>query len=242
MRDHGELVQSTAMADSDAIEKQSIDDIVIVADKFQRQLQSLFAANTLPEDDAPVQQRVHKAADYFTDKLQSGLSKWASAFDFDTDNKDIRKQLNQALESLRHQLAVKTHALQSCREGFATGTYLNALAHAEIDFNSPPSAKKHAVEVNATDVQHPQLLQALKAWRAEQAAAEQVEHYRILHQRVLLQIAAQLPDTQHALLQINGVGKATVEKYAAPITALVNDYCREQAIEPQQLPADSERG
>jgi ATP-dependent exoDNAse (exonuclease V) alpha subunit len=237
LRDHGELVQSTAMAVSDAIEKQSTDDIIIIADKFRRQLQSLFAPNTLPEDDAHLQQRVQKAAAYFTDKLQSGLIKWTSAFGFDTDNKEIRKQINQALESLRHQLEIKTHALQSCREGFATGIYLNALAHAEIDFSSQPSAKKHAVEISAADVQHPQLLQALKAWRTQQAAAEQVEHYRILHQRVLLQIAALLPDTQAALLQIKGVGKATVEKYGAHITALVSDYCREHAIEPQQPPA-----
>jgi uncharacterized protein YpbB len=166
------------------------------------------------------------------------LSKWTSAFGFDTDNKEIRKQINQALETLRHQLAVKTHALQSCREGFATGAYLNALAHAEIDFDSQPSAKKHAVEVSAADVQHPQLLQALKAWRAQQATEEQVEHYRILHQRVLLQIAAQLPDTQHALRQIKGVGKATVENYGAQITTIVSDYCRDHAIEPQQSPAE----
>jgi hypothetical protein len=60
LRDHGELVQSTAIASSEVIEKQSIDDIIIVADKFRRQLQSLFAHNTLPEDDAHIQQRVQK--------------------------------------------------------------------------------------------------------------------------------------------------------------------------------------
>jgi ribonuclease D len=87
-------------------------------------------------------------------------------------------------------------------------------------------------------VQHPQLLQALKTWRAEQAAAEQVEHYRILHQRVLLRIAALLPDTPDALRQIKGVGKATVEKYGAQVAGLVSDYCREHAIEPLQHPAE----
>lgn len=238
VRDYGNVVHSPAIESADSVEKQFAGEISIVADKFKRQLQSSFGLNTVPEEYPYLQERVQKAFHYFTDKLQSGLIKWTSSFGFETDNKDIRKHINKALESLRHRLAVKTAALQSCREGFATGAYLNALAHAEIEFGSQPSAKKQADDVSAPDVQHPQLLQALKAWRAKQAEEEQVEHYRILHQRILMQIAALLPNTQHALLQIKGVGKATVEKYGAQITAIVSDYCRERAIESQQLPAE----
>ncbi|MBI3186593.1 MAG: helix-turn-helix domain-containing protein [Gammaproteobacteria bacterium] len=236
LREHGALVQTTAPSGIEAMEKLTSDDIIIVAGKFRRQLQALFERNTVPEDDAAIQQRVQKAAHYFLDKLQSGLIRWTSGFGFDTDNKDIKKHINQTLVFLRHQLVVKTGALQSCHHGFATHTYLNALALAEIAPNSPPPTKKPADDTITADVQHPQLLQALKTWRAKQAAEEQLEHYRILHQRVLLQIARLLPATPDALRQINGVGRATLEKYGAAITAIVSEYCRAHAIVAQAMP------
>jgi hypothetical protein len=238
LRDNGRLVHSAALEPMEAVEKQFTVEVGIVAEKFQRQLQSLFEHAAVPEDDPRLQERVQKASRYFSDKLQAGLLPWATGFVFESDNKEVRKQLNKALDALRQQLSVKSAALQSCYDGFATGTYLNALAHAEIDFASPPPANKPADDINTPDVQHPQLLQALKTWRAEQAAAEQVAHYRILHQRVLLRIAALLPDTPDALRQIKGVGKATVEKYGAQVAGLVSDYCREHAIEPLQHPAE----
>jgi hypothetical protein len=83
------------------------------------------------------------------------------------------------------------------------------------------------------------LYQALKAWRAKQAMDEDVEHYRILHQRVLTQIARVLPDTVEALLNIKGIGKNTVEKYGEPLTAIVRDYCRKHNIDAQRLPPPS---
>lgn len=237
--DNRSVVESSAIEPIQDVERQFTAEIVIVADKFKRQLQSLFRHEVVPEDDPYQQERVQKASRYFTEKMQSKLIPWATGFGFETDNKEIRKQINKALDSLRHQLAVKTAALRSCRHGFATGGYLNALARAEIDFDSSPPANKQADDVGGTDVQHPQLLQALKAWRAGQAAEEQVEHYRILHQRVLIQITDRLPDTLPALRQIKGVGKATLKKYGAQIIAIVSDYCREHAIEPQHPPAEA---
>jgi ribonuclease D len=88
-------------------------------------------------------------------------------------------------------------------------------------------------------LQHPELFQALKAWRTEQAREEDVEHYRILHQRVLVQIAMVLPDTANALLDIKGIGKHTAEKYGEQLTAIVRKYCREHNIDPRQAPPES---
>jgi len=233
--DNRDLIQSSAIEPMQDVEKQFGAEIGIVAEKFKRQLKSLFQRDIVPEDDPHQQERVQKASRYFTEKLQTELIPWATGFGFETDNKEIGKQINKALQSLRRQLAVKSATLHSCRGGFATGDYLNALARAEIEFRTQP-ANKQPDDADATDARHPQLLQALKAWRAAQASAEQVEHYRILHQRILLQIADRLPDTLDALRQIKGVGKATVEKYGAQITAIVSDYCRESAIDPQHPP------
>lgn len=240
LRDHAKLIQWAGIDNLDALEKQTIDDIITVADKFRRQLQTLFAPGKIPEEDAHIQERIQKAAVYFTGKLQAGPIARLAGFSFETDNKEIRQQINKTLNTLKQQLAVKIAGLNSCREGFATGDYLNAVASAQIDTQlQQPAAKKQTMEYSASDVQHPQLLQVLKDWRAQQAKEEQVEHYRILHQRVLIQLAILLPDTREALLAIKGVGKQTVEKYGDAIINLIHDYCRTHDIEPQQLSEQS---
>ena len=231
------LIQFSGFEIFETIEKQTLDEIIIVSGKFKRQLQSLFADNNVPEDDAKLQQRVQKAAHYFTEKLQSGLVEWLAAFNLDSDNKEIIKQINQGISFLRHTLAIKMAGLQSCQDGFSTGLYLNAIALAEIDFRPNAPVKKSTPDYNAADVEHPELLQILKSWRAEQAEEQGVAHYQIIHQQVLIHIANNLPDTPAALLKIKGVGKYKVEKYGAQLIAMVVEYCDTYQVEPRQASA-----
>ncbi len=235
------LIEFSGFELVDKVEKQNTDEIIIVSDKFKRQLQSLFANNKVPEDDAKLQERVQKASHYFSEKLQSGLNEWLVSFNVDSDNKEIKKQIIQSFNSLAHTLAIKMACLQSCRKGFSTGSYLNALALADIDFKSNAPVKKPPPDYNAADVEHPELLQALKSWRIEQAEEEGVEQYRIIHQQVLIQIANTLADTQVALLQIKGVGKHTVEKYGTQLIAMVIEYCDNHNIEPWTSTTNSSR-
>lgn len=241
LRDNHALIQFAGSDTIGEIEKQTNEDIVSVADKFKRQLQSLFnhtlEHSKAPEDDPQVQERVQKASQYFTEKLKTGLVKWTSAFHFDTDNKEIRKQTNKLFESLRHSLAIKDASLQSCRTGFSTSAYLNAVAHAEIDFRPQAPTKQQAKVIAVANMEHPELFKTLQTWRVEQAKKEEVEPYRILHQRVLIQIATALPGTLVALLDIKGIGKHTAEKYGEQLTTLVGEYCGEHNVKPQLAPS-----
>ena len=221
------------------VEKQVFADIVTVADKFRRQLSSLFTPDMAPQDDPVIQERVQKASGYFTEKIQEGLAKWVSAFRFDTDNQELRKQINKAFERLQHSLAVKVATLKSGRTGFSTSAYLNSVAVAQIDFNPRPAPKNQAQELSASDLEHQELFEVLKTWRAKQAKQEGVEHYRVLHQRILIQIAHTLPNTPEALLNVKGIGKHTVDKYGSQLTAIVCEYCRDRDIEPQKMPPQS---
>ena len=221
------------------VEKQVFADIVTVADKFRRQLSSLFTPDMAPQDDPVIQERVQKASGYFTEKIQEGLAKWVSAFRFDTDNQELRKQINKAFERLQQSLAVKVATLKSGRTGFSTSAYLNSVAVAQIDFNPRPAPKNQAQELSASDLEHQELFEALKTWRAKQAKQEGVEHYRVLHQRILIQIAHTLPNTPEALLNVKGIGKHTVDKYGSQLTAIVCEYCRDRDIEPQKMPPQS---
>ncbi len=234
------LIQFSGFEIFETIEKQTLDEIIIVSGKFNHQLQSLFANNKVPEDDAKLQERVKKASHYFSEKLQSGLVEWLAAFNVDSDNKEIKKQINQSASFLRHTLAVKMASLKSCQNGFSTGLYLNALDLAEIDSSSNAPVKKSTPDYNTADVEHPELLQTLKSWRVEQAEEQGVAHYQIIHQQVLIHIANNLPDTPALLLKIKGVGKYKVEKYGAQLIAMVVEYCdthqiNASQVEPRQL-------
>ncbi len=230
LRDNARVLRYSGEEDLAAMERTTLDDTIGVAEKFRRQLQSLFVAGKVPEDDAILQERVRKACAYYSERLQAGLGAWLSGFQYDSDNKELNKQIEQACDYLRRNLAEKSAGLRSCCDGFATVVYLDAVARAAVEASRPARVKGDKAPLNAADMQHPGLYDALRNWRAERAAEQQVEHYRILHQRVLLQIAAALPRTTEALLRINGIGKRTVEKYGAQITALVSSYCEGQGL------------
>ncbi|MDH4276156.1 MAG: AAA family ATPase, partial [Gammaproteobacteria bacterium] len=90
IHDSGKLIHTAAIESMQDVEKQFATEIAVVAGKFNQQLQSLFCQNAVPEDDPRLQERVQKAAHYFTEKLNAELIPWATRFRFETDNKDIK--------------------------------------------------------------------------------------------------------------------------------------------------------
>lgn len=56
-----------------------------------------------------------------------------------------------------------------------------------------------------------------------------------MHQRVLVQIAEQLPGNLDSLIAIKGIGTHTANEYGDQLIAMVCDYCRDLAIEPEQI-------
>jgi len=238
MLDHRDIIRFTAMDALADLCKQADEQIFVVAEKFTRQLQSLFKPDKEPEQDPAVQERAGKAYRYFDDKMQSVLLRWTLAFQFDSDNKDVRQQINKAFEAFRRSLALKTAALQGFREGVSIRACKVAMARALVDYQ-PRSSRQPFSDVDASELNHPGLYQALRAWRAKQAAKEKVDPYRIMHQRVLVLIAEQIPDSVSTLRRIKGVGKQTINKYGEAISTIVRDFCREHAIELPQHPAQT---
>ena len=68
------------------------------------------------------------------------------------------------------------------------------------------------------------------------AKEQGLAHFQILHQRVLIQIVVNLPDSRTHLKNIKGVGKKTIEKYGNDILALVTGYRKKHGIDRVKLP------
>ncbi|WP_295878364.1 helix-turn-helix domain-containing protein [uncultured Thiohalocapsa sp.] len=237
------------------LERHTLAAVVEVGRKFRRELESLFRQDQVPEEDAHLQARVRKASAYFGRELQQGLGPWLDAFSFDTDNKTLRKTLNDALTELRKALAVKTAGIERCREGFATNAYLNALAKARIDLEARPrrgspgnraQAQDNAADDAAHNAGGTGVLAALQQWRkakADEEEREGIARCRILTRAVLRQIADQLPDSPEALAAISGIGKHSVQRYGQDILDIVAEHqaaagARQQRRAKAQEPAE----
>jgi ATP-dependent DNA helicase RecQ len=70
-----------------------------------------------------------------------------------------------------------------------------------------------------------ELIEALQSYRTTQSKLEGMPPYIIYSNKVLTSISEQKPKTLNALLEIDGVGKAKVEKYGTAILEIVGAHC-----------------
>ncbi len=229
-RTNAGTIRVSGAGDLHELEDKAGAEIFLVSEKFLGQLSGLFAGDKPPEADPAVFERVTKAGVYFEEKLASILGDCLATLRIDTDNKEIAKIAKGALDELKKETAVKLAAVRSCKPGFSPARYLRALSSAEIDSKPHKERKSRTEEHSVSEVGHPELFQALKDWRAGKAGEAGVPHYQILHQRVLIQIAATLPDSPSALMSIKGIGKRLFEKYGKELLDLVSSYRQKHRI------------
>jgi hypothetical protein len=235
LRGNAQWIQVAGGDHWDDVRQQATAEICDVGEKFKRQLTGMFPASGLPARDPAVLNRLSKASAYFEDHFTAILTPCLGRFAIETDNKEIRRKINDAVKMLKEETAVKLAAVRSCREGFSPERYLRALSAAALQTVSA-ATKAPAVVYTEADVGHPELFESLRQWRKQKAAEENVAHFQVLHQKTLVQIAVHLPDTLPDLKKIKGIGPRLAEKYGDEITAMVADYRRKHGIETVELP------
>ena len=230
------VLQISGIADISQLEKTAVKDIFVVSDNFKRQLRTIFVDGNLPESDAAVLERISKASAWFQDKYTIIFGESFQKLQVETDNTELRKKINNALNNLKQEIAVTLAGVQSCEKGFSPSGYLRAVSNAQIDFIPEKRKKSRLPDYTESDVDHPELFQTLKDWRSSKAKEKAVAHFQILHQQVLIQIVVCLPDNTADLKQINGVGKKTMEKYGEELLELVLAYRKKYGIDKVALP------
>ena len=235
IRGNAGVIQVAGEGDILDVRQHATADICTVGEKFKRQLQGMFTDENQPVADTAILDRLSKASKYFQEKFAAILSPWLDAFSVETDNKEIRKKINDTAKLLKEETAAKLAAIESLQDGFSSERYLRALSTAAMDTKErKPKAK--TVLYSESDVGHPDLFEMLREWRKQKAADEGLAHFQVLHQKTLVQIAIHLPDTLAALKKIQGIGPRLSEKYGRELTTLVADYRREHKIEAVSLP------
>jgi ATP-dependent DNA helicase RecQ len=82
-------------------------------------------------------------------------------------------------------------------------------------------ARRHKAAAATPTSSDETLFEALRAWRAEQAKAQGVPAYVILHDKTLHELAARQPASANELLDVPGIGQAKAARYGADLLEIV---------------------
>ena len=211
-------------------------ELVEVSEKFQLQLNILMNRDPDIETNIPLQERVKKAAKYFSDKLEADLKGILTGISVETDNKTVRKSVNEALERTRKEGVTKLACLNAVRPGFETGKYLEARAKSAIELPSSRPRSVSSVEDKSEIVRYPALLRLLREWRNNKAIETDLPHYMILPQKTLVTLANFMPQSLRALKQVKGMGTKKSEKYGEELLEIITSYCVKENIEVPEIP------
>lgn len=216
-------------------------DLIEVSDKFQVQMKILLNRDPAIETNVALQERLKKAAAYFSDKLEDDLKEIMNGFNVDTDNKTVRKSVNEALERVRKEASIKLACLNVARSGFDVGIYLDARAKSAIELRPATPRSSGPVEDKSGIVRHPALLRRLREWRNNKAEENDLPHYMILPQLTMVTLANFLPQSIRALKQVKGMGTKKIEKYGEELLEIIVSFCNEENIEPPALPVTEKK-
>ena len=204
--------------------------LVLVADKFRLQLQTILQES----HENLLQERIAKACDYFTDQNEQLLVSMLDQASFETDNKAVEKAVHNLMDELANLTNAKLICLRACSKGFELKGYLEVRAKALLD--EPVKKQKNRKEPVFDAVEHPEMFNRLKKWRKELADKNNQPAFWIASQKVLIQLANQLPVTSKELLLIKGMGKKKVIQFGLEILKLIASYRQEKGMEVPELP------
>jgi hypothetical protein len=222
------------------VEERFRSEILTVSEQFRSQLQRLLAKTENPEDDAFLQERIQKAAAYFQEKNSLILQDLVDKTNIETDNREVRKKVNDALDLLQTEIRQKQKTLEVCLNKFSIPTYLNAKSKAVIGDENTNQKKKTEKKSQfkvlvSSDILHLELYDELRSWRLTLAQEQDVPAYIILSQMALVGITNLLPQNSKQLLQIQGIGKVTADRYGEEILQIVQECVNQYKYEVKEF-------
>ncbi|MCE5346729.1 MAG: helix-turn-helix domain-containing protein [Bacteroidales bacterium] len=211
-------------------------DLIEVSEKFRPQLNGLLNKEIDAESNDLLQERVIKASEFFSAKLEDVLKEILGGLSVETDNKAIRKSVSEALGRIRKEGATKLACLNAVKSGFTVSKYLEAKAKASIELPVVRSHDAKVVSGNTGTIQHPGLFKLLKEWRNSKAGEMGLPHYMILPQKTMVTLSNFTPQSLPALKQVKGMGNKKTENFGEELLNIIISYCKGENIEPPAEP------
>ena len=210
------------LADYKALEPHIKERIVEVAHRFRNQYTRLINESEDYAGNQELQERIRSGAGYFRRELKPVRALFDKT-NMPLDNRELRKQLNERLQTLDDALWIKESLLGIiCTSSFTVSDYLKQKAKVMLSLEGDSSTsassskaprerkerKERAASTRSgkvkvdvpTDIMHPELYRTLAEWRMEKTREANVPAYVIMQQKALMGIVNLLPDTPQACL------------------------------------------
>ncbi len=194
-------------------------EMIAVADRFGSQA-GILLQNGLIELNEELHGRIVNGIGYFQQKLESTLVSAFEEVSFQTDNKSIKSLLKDGLEKLEQEITVKSKCFTELKSGFNIQKYLYVRALAAIDSPKLKSKRPQALE----QTNHPEFFKMLLDWRSQKADELNVTVSRVLSQKVLVNIADELPPSAKELKAIKGMGGKKIQQFGSELLQMIIDF------------------
>ncbi|MDD2634254.1 MAG: helix-turn-helix domain-containing protein [Bacteroidales bacterium] len=201
----------------------SMGEIFTVNDKFERQLQILLRNPLLPEKNEVLLDRVKRASAYYITKIETIFINNFKNLYFDSDNKEIKKEMANIIEKFEFSVISKLAGLKITANNFKPTEYMREVANAELEFK--PSFNKKRTLTGDSKITNKDLYAELNAWRNSVAIESSVPIYMVLQQKSLKELVEKLPSNLKQLAKIKGFGKVKVMQYGEDILDIIDEYC-----------------
>lgn len=206
------------------------EEIISVSEKFKNQLKAFLKKDSDAEQNAELQERVKKAAVYFSEKIESHLQSQLDSFVIETDNKEVKKTVGKAEEKLRQETDYKLACLQVCKNGFFVKEYLTERAKAAMEKPTERQRKSTVKQAVSDDINNPGLYQLLKEFRDSKAEENGWPAYAVLPLKTMRALSNQLPSNTQELKKVHGFGKLKIENFGEEILELINTFKSENQV------------
>ncbi len=197
--------------------------------KFNRELVSLNDNAVLPESNSTLQERLIKAANWYSVELKN-LCGYINSSNALTNDKENAKTYDGLLKELFTTNSFKQAFLQAMQQGFSLSAYQKIKKEFIVTgFTVSSNAKKSSGSFKHAT--HPKLYDELKDLRDEIVEQTGEQIYLIANAKTLDELATYLPQSKTELAQITGFGGAKIKNYGNAFLQIIIDYCRENNLE-----------
>jgi len=202
-------------------------ELIAVAEKFSVQLDKLLVSDVQSHQNEALQERLKQASAYYSEKLKTIIEEPLAEAAFQTDNKAIRKAINDGFKKLETEITVKRACLDRVSNGFDIKTYLETKSKAAIE----PVTSSQKPKMTLAQSSHPDFFTLLNRWRYQKADELNVEISRVLRQTVLEEIAEKIPASTLKLKAVKGMGGKKMQEFGKEILAMIIQYRIEKGMD-----------
>lgn len=214
-------------------------EVETVADRFRQQMQRIL--DTSPgiaiEKNELLQERVVKAAVYFSKILENDFLNPLHDLVVESDNRQVRKLLAETIENIAGDGRLMLAGINVSRGGFDLKQVLDARGKASVEAGFEPKKKMFGEPSPDYGEADQALLKELKKWRSETAFSLGKDLFEVLPHKLMVAISATKPLTIKELRKIKGFGAKRGKLYAMQLIEIIRRYAEEP---PQEVIAGSD--